>query len=330
MKELIVACCRVAQKNPSLVVDDSSKDYWRWRDTLLLNEDVLLEALCFDLSVESPHKLLFDLLKRLEAEHNKKLRNAAWAFVNDSCLTMLCLLFNCRTIAAAAIYCAAKYCGSETRFSDDDRGRPWWVWATAGAEQSVKLADMKHACNYMASIYNTKSTNGSGAGGGEPSIYVGLATPEATDVEDMAEEGELDERDHREEAQQDITRNLNARTRLRLDVKQTPDSPAGWLEGATSKNATDDSRVVRESKTANGSVPDSTARTSEADRRDTSGTKRDLPPTSDDIKKDDEERKPKRVRTNGEAVLEASIKAESEQKANPVDDAGSEEGELEE
>jgi len=330
LKELIVACCRVAQKNPSLVVDDNSKDFWRWRDTLLLNEDVLLEALCFDLSVESPHKLLFDLLKRLEAEHNKKLRNAAWAFVNDSCLTMLCLLFNCRSIAAAAIYSAAKYCGDDTRFSDDDHGRPWWIWATGSHRggHAVRLHDLKRACNYMTSIYGNKSngTNGSGAGGGEPSIYVGLATPDATDREDAAEDGELDEKDHRTADEQDITRNLNAKTRLRLDVKQTPESSAGWLESAQSKPLSDDDRASAAANAPNGSEPDST-------RRAVSATKRSLPPANGDGEvATNDERSPKRMRTNGETAAkeQSAITEGSGRKAAPVDDGGSEEGELEE
>jgi len=198
-RELIVACCRVAQKNHALAVDEQSKDYWRWRDTLLLNEDVLLEALCFDLAVESPHRLLFDLLKRLAVEHNKTLRNAAWAFVNDACLTALCLRFSSKVIAAAAVYCAAKSCGpdvlaslSGVRGSDPaaTHQTPWW------RAHGVSLADIKRACNRMADTYEgapPKSAAAAGAatasGGAapedaaaapedaEPSIYAGLRTP---------------------------------------------------------------------------------------------------------------------------------------------------------
>jgi protein BUR2 len=43
MKEIVLACCRVAQKNPNLVIDEQSKDFWRWRDCILYNEDVLLD-----------------------------------------------------------------------------------------------------------------------------------------------------------------------------------------------------------------------------------------------------------------------------------------------
>ncbi|KAK7537648.1 cyclin-like protein [Phyllosticta citricarpa] len=144
MKELVIACCRVAQKNPNLLVDEQTKDFWRWRDTILYHEDVLLETICFDLTIESPYKLLFDMLKFFGMEHNKRVRNAAWTFINDSHATQLCLLFTSRTIAAAALYCGARLC--DVSFPDED-GRPWWE------TQYVKLKDMRRACNYMASIY---------------------------------------------------------------------------------------------------------------------------------------------------------------------------------
>ncbi|KAF2843276.1 cyclin-like protein, partial [Patellaria atrata CBS 101060] len=167
MKELIVACCRVAQKNPGLIVDEQTKDFWRWRDTILYSEDVLLESICFDLTVEAPHKLLFDILKYYRVEHDKRLRNAAWSFINDSSMTQLCLLFTSRTIAAAAVYCGARLCG--VVFADE-HGRPWWE------VQGVALRDIRRACNYMAQIYEDVLPKD----GGE-SIYVGLRTPEDDD-----------------------------------------------------------------------------------------------------------------------------------------------------
>ena len=145
MKELVIACVRVAQKDPQKVVDEQDKEYWRWRDVILYNEDVMLEAICFDLSLEPPYKTLFDLLVFFGEEHNKRLRNAAWAFVNDSCLTTLCLLFPSRTIATSSLYAAAKHC--DVSFPDDERGRPWWDVT------GVKISDIRKACNYMADIY---------------------------------------------------------------------------------------------------------------------------------------------------------------------------------
>jgi hypothetical protein len=176
MKELILAFCRVAQKNPNLVIDEQSKDWWRWRDCILHNEDVLLEVLCFDLTVESPHRQLFEMLKWYGVEHNKRLRNAAWSFVTDSNNTELCLLCNSRTIAIAALYAACRYC--DVALPDDAKGRPWWE------AQHVRLKDIRKAIEYMCASYDPNSNKingvsiGPGAGSeGERSIYVGLSTP---------------------------------------------------------------------------------------------------------------------------------------------------------
>ena len=177
MKEMILAFCRVAQKNPNLVIDEQSKDFWRWRDCILHNEDVLLETLCFDLTVESPHRQLFEMLKYQGVEHNKRLRNAAWAFVTDGNNTQLCLLCSSRTIAVAGLWAASRYCG--VPLENDAKGRPWWE------AQGVRVKDVRQAIEYMVSSYEAAANkvNGvpaaSGGGGtdGEKSIYVGLTTP---------------------------------------------------------------------------------------------------------------------------------------------------------
>lgn len=147
MKDLVIACVRVAQKAPGKVVDEQDKEYWRWKDNILHNEDLLLEAICFDLSLEPPHKTMFELLVFFGEQENKRLRNAAWAFVNDSCMTMLCLLFSSRTIAASSLYAAAKHCG--VCLPDDAQGRPWWEIV------GVKLRSIRRACNIMATMYET-------------------------------------------------------------------------------------------------------------------------------------------------------------------------------
>lgn len=157
MKELVIACCRVAQKDPHKLIDEQDKEYWRWRDVILLSEDVMLEAICFDLSLEPPYKTLFEHLIFFREGDNNKLRNAAWAFVNDSYLTMLCLMFPSRTIATSALYAAAKHCG--VTFPDDEQGRPWWDVL------GVDVEEIRRACNYMAGVYeNVPSKSGKEGG----------------------------------------------------------------------------------------------------------------------------------------------------------------------
>ena len=141
-------------------------------DTIKLNEDVLLEILCFDLTIESPYKLLYELLKQFGLHHNKKLRDAAWAFINDSNMTQLCLLFTSRTIAATALYYAAKM--TEIELPEDEQGRSWWD------VQKLKLKEVKTALNYMADFYESsplKASSGS-------STYAAARTPIDDDVPD--------------------------------------------------------------------------------------------------------------------------------------------------
>ncbi|PVI06107.1 cyclin-like protein [Periconia macrospinosa] len=164
MKELVVACVRVALKDPNKLVDEQTKDFWKWRDTILYSEDVLLESLCFDLSVEPPYKTMYDMLRYYGVEHNKRLRNSAWAFLSDSSSTQLCLLFDSRTLAAASLYAAARLVDVE--FPEED-GKPWWEI------QYVKLRDIRRACNHMADLYEATPTKD-----GEQNMYVGLRSPE--------------------------------------------------------------------------------------------------------------------------------------------------------
>jgi protein BUR2 len=157
MKELVVACVRVAQKDPNKVVDEQDREFWRWKDNILHNEDLLLEAICFDLNLDPPYKALFELLVFFGEENNKRLRNAAWAFVNDSYLTMLCLLFSSRTIAASALYAAAKHCA--VGFPDDSSGRAWWNVL------DVDLKSIRKVCNIMADMYESAPSRGARDGG---------------------------------------------------------------------------------------------------------------------------------------------------------------------
>lgn len=170
MKELVVACVRVAQKDPNKVVDEQDTEFWRWKDNILHNEDLLLEAICFDLNLDPPYRALFELLVYFGEENNKRLRNAAWAFVNDSYLTMLCLLFSSKTIAASALYAAAKHCA--VGFPDDDSGRAWWNVL------GVDLKSIRKVCNTMADMYESAPSKSTRDGG----IYE--RTPEDGDEAD--------------------------------------------------------------------------------------------------------------------------------------------------
>ncbi|RDL42183.1 uncharacterized protein BP5553_02162 [Venustampulla echinocandica] len=123
-KEIVIACAKVAQKNTNLMIDEQSKEYWRWRDNLLLYEELMLEYLTFDLVLQSPHNLLHEFLRKLHIDDNKRIRNTAWAFLNDSCHTTICLSMPAKDIAIASIYFGAQFVGDT--IPDDEHGNPWW------------------------------------------------------------------------------------------------------------------------------------------------------------------------------------------------------------
>lgn len=151
MKDFVVACCRVAMKKPDMIVDEQSKDYWKWRDLILQNESVMLEFLCFDLQLESPYRILWEYALFLGVPENRPLRHAAYAFLNDSTYTVLCLQFPPRVIAAAALYAAARHC--QVAFPDDSQGRPWWD------QLDVRMEDLIRACKLIVQIYERVQQN---------------------------------------------------------------------------------------------------------------------------------------------------------------------------
>ena len=169
MKELVVACCRVAQKQPSLIVDEQSKEYWKWRDTILHNEDLLLEALCFDLELEQPYRILFEFLCYYGVQNDKNLRNVSWAYLNDANLTTMCLLFSTRLIAGSALYAAAKFTGVTF---PDEQDLPWWE------HLGLDIGGMRRAVDLMAEIYESSVVPRSG----QKEVYLkaGLDGPDVT------------------------------------------------------------------------------------------------------------------------------------------------------
>ncbi|KAE8445808.1 hypothetical protein EG329_012866 [Mollisiaceae sp. DMI_Dod_QoI] len=139
-KEIVIAVAKVAQKNASLIIDEQSKEYWRWRDSMLLYEETMLEELTFDLVLKSPYTVLYGFLQQLHLGENKPVRNVAWAFLNDSCMTTLALTQSAKDIAIGAVYFALKFQGES--LLDDEDGSPWWEQLGGDPEKIGKAVDV--------------------------------------------------------------------------------------------------------------------------------------------------------------------------------------------
>lgn len=129
----------MAQKNAKLIIDEQSKEYWRWRDSILTYEEVMLEQLTFDMMVDNPYRNLFELLGKLDIVHNKHLRQAAWAFCNDACLTSLPLLVEARDVAISAIFFASAHTNQQI---DDIHGEPWWRYLRGDEARCTKAVEV--------------------------------------------------------------------------------------------------------------------------------------------------------------------------------------------
>ncbi|KAJ6784440.1 hypothetical protein PWT90_09972 [Aphanocladium album] len=138
-KDIIIAVAKVAQKNAKLIIDEQSKEYWRWRDSILTYEEVMLEQLTFDMMVDNPYRNLFELLGKLDIVHNKHLRQAAWAFCNDACLTSLPLLIEARDVAISAIFFASAHTNQQI---DDIHGEPWWRYLRGDEARCAKAVEV--------------------------------------------------------------------------------------------------------------------------------------------------------------------------------------------
>ena len=96
----------------------------------------MLEYLTFDILLQSPYNFLYNFLQELQVEDNKQLRNVAWAFLNDSCFTMMCLMIPPKDIAIAAVYFAAK--GTGMQILHGRVGAPWWGQLSGKPDLIVK------------------------------------------------------------------------------------------------------------------------------------------------------------------------------------------------
>ncbi|KAL2132512.1 hypothetical protein VTI74DRAFT_3702 [Chaetomium olivicolor] len=138
-KDIIIAVAKVAQKNVKLIIDEQSKEYWRWRDSILTYEELMLETLTFDLMVDNPYRAMYEIVKQLNLVHNKILRDSMWAFCNDAALTVLPLLLNPHDIAIAAIFFATTVTKEKI---DDVGGQPWWRHLGASETNTTRAVQL--------------------------------------------------------------------------------------------------------------------------------------------------------------------------------------------
>ncbi len=134
LRDVIQVCAKKAAKNDNLDVSEGSKDFLVWKNNILFFEEIVLEALCFDLDIELPHPIALHLLKEWNAP--KEMAKSVYNYCHDAMSTTIPLQHSTRTIAAAAIYAADK---------DQEKSclKPNW-WMDLGVSESSLKYLSKH------------------------------------------------------------------------------------------------------------------------------------------------------------------------------------------
>ncbi|CAO3702514.1 unnamed protein product [Rhizopus stolonifer] len=117
IKDIVMVCAQKAQKNDKLNLAEDSKDFLKWKETLLRYEVTLLETLCFDLTVQQAHTSLCELETLLQVSPSAIRK--AWMLLYQCLGSPLCVLYKPNIVAAAALLLA-------THFSSTDKLSEGW------------------------------------------------------------------------------------------------------------------------------------------------------------------------------------------------------------
>lgn len=145
IQEVAFVCMRVALRNPRLKIDTNSHEFKKWVDTIMYTEELLLEGLFFDLTIESPYRALSGLTTQYPTS-TEGIIVLANNFVNDSCRTMLSVIYSSDKIAAAAYYWALKHGKGEAALVD---GEKWYIKEGYGRSLLIDIV------NEMARMFNS-------------------------------------------------------------------------------------------------------------------------------------------------------------------------------
>lgn len=134
------------------------------KEEILTLERILLQTLRFDLEVEHPYEHLVRYAKQIKVVHRgqndvtvplEKLIGPAWAFLNDSCCTTVCLQYEPEIVAIAVVFLACKTGAFEVIDWDHrhSRHRYWWD----AYVENLDEATLENICHQVLDVYQLSS-----------------------------------------------------------------------------------------------------------------------------------------------------------------------------
>ncbi|KAI8908495.1 cyclin-like protein [Gorgonomyces haynaldii] len=101
---------------PYTPMNPSSEEYHDLRQGILEAETRILGKLAFEVHVEHPHGYLINFLQSLDLIDHPSFPQKAWNYLNDSYRTLVCVLYQAKTIACGIIYLTAFDLGHSLPF----------------------------------------------------------------------------------------------------------------------------------------------------------------------------------------------------------------------
>lgn len=151
LKDVALAAARTAAHSQ---LPENHPDVAKWAETVAYTEEMLLEGLFFDLSIPSPYDALARLLRTYSMSRVPDFGQMATTFINDSCRTMLVLVYQPPQIAASAVYWASKYLRVPVPDVDGER---WYV--REGIDRRM-LVDVVNTMSDMLQVVRQGNVDG--------------------------------------------------------------------------------------------------------------------------------------------------------------------------
>lgn len=120
LKDVVIQTAKLAMKKPGAVIDEQTKEFWRWKDVIALNEDRILKYLCFDVLVETPYKICYDRIRVEKNLSKEEIASRTWEsmasnvssqaceFYEEAFRTPVCLLYSTEMITAVGLVWSAN------------------------------------------------------------------------------------------------------------------------------------------------------------------------------------------------------------------------------
>ncbi|CAN8022731.1 unnamed protein product [Ixodes persulcatus] len=162
--EHVIKVAHMCLHRDAPTLNPASEAYQEQALELVLNENMMLQTLGFDIGIEHPHTHVVNFCQLVRA--SKDLAQTSYFMATNSLhLTMMCLLYKPRVVACLCIHLACKWSNWEIPKSSEDKDWFWYVEQSCTAELLEELTSDFLAILDKCPIRLKRKIMSGGAGG---------------------------------------------------------------------------------------------------------------------------------------------------------------------